>query len=86
MKINGSIVPEAIVEAYQDYGFDKPIETALATRTAQDWYAILFKDGGHLYAVDFYPTSNGWDVSNDFIGPFESVDEFLTEPLTRSFV
>lgn len=87
MKINGMTVPDAIVRAYQEYGFAKPLETAISTRTSDDWYAILFKDRGELYAVDFVVDFEGnWEVNNDYIGPFESVEAFLTERLTRSFI
>lgn len=88
MKINGILIPSAIVKAYEDYGFAKPLQTGVATRAADGWYAILFKDSGAFYAVDFGPRFDdaGWEVTNDYIGPFESVEAFQTERLTSSFI
>jgi hypothetical protein len=87
VKINGILIPANIVKAYEDYGFAKPLETAVATRSAYDWYAILFKDSGEFYAVDFQTDFEGrWEVSNDYVGPFESVEAFQTERLVSSFI
>lgn len=86
MKINGLTVPSAIIRAYNEYGFAKPLETGIATRVSDGWYAILFKDGGNLYAVDFEETFEGFEVSNDYIGPFESVEAFQTEALSSSLI
>ena len=81
-------IPVGIRNCYEQYGFAKELTTAMAVRqSGWDWFAILLKDGGELYAVDFVTDRNGnWEVSNDYIGPFESVDAFLTEKLTSSFI
>lgn len=76
MKINGLEVPDAIVQAYQDYGFAKQIETAIATRADDDCYAILFKDRGNLYTVVFEFDGGSWYVLDDYCGPFESIEDF----------
>lgn len=82
-------VPADIAKAYNAYGFAKRLETAVAVRESRwsGWYAILFNDGGAFYAVDFVTDMRGdWEVQNDYIGPFESVDAFLTERLTTSLI
>lgn len=84
-KVTGLVIPEDIARAYEEYGFDKKLETAVASRTADGWFAILFKDSGSYYAVDFCPTLDGWEVQNDYIGPFDTVADFQEEKLTRSF-
>lgn len=76
MKIQGMIVPDAIVQAYQEYGFAKRLETALATTATDNSFSILFKDKGELYAVDFaYTTGYGWEVLSNY-HPFDSIEEF----------
>lgn len=80
---NGFTIPAAVAKAYDDYGFDKKIETAVSFRMLSDWCAILFKDRGEFYAVDFVQSIDGeWEVSNDYVGPFDSVHDFQTANLT----
>lgn len=87
MKTVLSEIPASIRKTYEEYGFSKPLDTAVATRSADGWYAILLKDHGELYAVDFVPGWNGgWEVSNDYVGPFESIEAFKTERLSASFL
>lgn len=81
-------IPESIKKCFEDYGFDPnqmKLEWAVATREANGWFAILFQlpDGTYL-AADF-SYRNGWEVQNDGIDGFESVNQFLTESLTQSF-
>lgn len=60
----------------------------VATRTAFEWFGILFKDSqGCLFYADLvgYGTdATNWRISNDS-GEIESVDEFLNAELTRGF-
>jgi hypothetical protein len=86
-----------LIEAY---GFSDPnlLDKAVATRSSEDWFAILFRDDtldDGFFAVDFryYGQSQGafddcikgWGIQNDEIGPFDTIEEFETEELTRSF-
>lgn len=71
------------IKSYWDEGVE-----VVATRTAFEWFAILFKNkNGGLFYADFngYGTdAENWHISNDSedIG---SVDEFLNAELARGF-
>ena len=75
--------PAKWIESYWDDGVE-----VVATRTAFEWFAILFKDKeGNLFYADFngYGTDpDNWRLSNDS-GEMESIDEFLNAELTRTF-
>lgn len=87
MKTKGLVIPAAIAKAFEDYGFAVKLETAVSTRSTDEWFGILFKNDGEFWAVDFVPAfEGGFEVNNDYIGPFESVEAFETESLTRSFI
>lgn len=88
-------IPADIKACFEEYGFDPKqmrLEWAVATRTATDWFAILFKrPNGTLEAVDFmhrldWNTNTwAWEVQNDGIDGFDSVNDFLNGPLTSTF-
>lgn len=87
MKSKAVVIPASIAKTFEEYGFAVKLETAVAIRSTDEWFAILFKDRKEFWAVDFLPAfEGGWEVSNDYVGPFESVEAFLTERLTRSFI
>ena len=81
------------------YGFadTKLLDKAVATRSSEEWFAILFHDteAEEFFAVDFVYCGfgqaseidriDGWEIQNDYVGPFDSIKEFKNEKLTRSF-
>jgi len=82
------------------YGFEdtKLLDKAVATRSSEDWFAILFHDteAEEFFAVDFayygrgqsphgIDRIEGWEIQNDYVGPFESIKEFKNEELKQSF-
>ena len=84
----------------EKYGFadTKLLDKAVATRSSGDWFAILFHDteAGEFFAVDFAycgtePSPHGidrikgWEIQNDYVGPFETIKEFKSEKLTQTF-
>ena len=73
-------------EAFKAYGHAAKWEDQVAHRKTDNWYAVLFKEGDEFYAVDFQWTGYGWWLSNDYVGPFESVQEFKTERLTKTLM
>jgi len=88
-------IPDAIRKCFEEYGFDESLklDDAKATRSAEEWFAILFQDqDGEYFAVDFreildFQTKEwSWEVQNDYVGPFATVNEFKTEKLTRTFL
>jgi len=81
-------IPEKIKKAFEDYGHSYTLDQAVAVRDepSRDWYAILFKVEGELSAVDFQRDINGdWEVSNDYVGPFDSIKEFKDEKLVSTW-
>ena len=99
-KIN---IPARFKKLIEDYGFEdtKLLDKAVATRSSEDWFAILFHDaeGDEYFAVDFCYAGggtgqfgllkidrvDGWEIQNDYVGPFESIKEFKNEKLTLRF-
>jgi|SRR6185369_9881088 len=85
-------IPAGVRDAFEGYGFreDFTLDKALAVRKAKDWFGILFADEekpGEFVAVDFcYMGGGEWDVQNDYIGPFASVEEFKSDPLHKSLL
>lgn len=83
-------IPASIVAAFNEYfgtdigPYGIPLDKALAVRKSNlgggSYVAILFEKDGEFFAVDF----NDGELSNDYVGPFESVKEFKTEKLRRS--
>ena len=82
----------------KNYGFKDGdlLGKAVATRSSEDWFAILFHDDDEFFAVDFVycgegtsPSGidriEGWEIQNDYVGPFDSKKEFENEKLTHSF-
>jgi len=94
-----SQIPEHFKKLIEVYGFadEKLLSKVVAVRSAEAWYAILFQDDDNLFAVDFKfyggddsdilggARRNGWEIQNDEVGPFESINEFLNTKLTHSF-
>jgi len=81
-------IPEKIKKAFEDYGHQCTLDKAVDIRFAPErsWAGILFKDDGELFAVDFQQNINGdWEVSNDYIRPFDSVKEFKETKLVDSW-
>lgn len=77
------IDPKKWIESYWNEGVE-----VVATRTAFEWFAILFKNvDGELFYADFNgfgTDADNWHISNDS-GDMESIDEFLNADLTRGF-
>jgi len=86
----------------ENYGFEdtKLLDKAVATRSSDSWFAILFHDAedeeGEFFAVDFayyghgqsphgIDRIEGWEIQNDYVGPFDSIKDFKNEKLTQSF-
>jgi len=95
-------IPSHFRQLIENYGFEdtKLLDKAVATRSSEEWFAILFRDDeeeeGEFFAVDFawrghcqsphgIDRIEGWEVQNDYVGPFESIKEFRNEELTQSF-
>lgn len=85
-------IPDYIRPVFDAYGFDESLklEDAVSSRSSNEWFAVLFKsedeDEGPFFAVDFRVGGDGWEVQNDYVGPFETVKEFETEKLTQTFI
>lgn len=82
------VIPPAILECWLKYDGGAFRDAVIATRTGQDWYAVLMQDAeGNFYAVDFnwHGPDQGWEVSNDYID-FDSVKHFKNEKLIRTFL
>ncbi len=86
-------IPPEIREAFNEYGFADHIklEDAVSTRRDDEFFAILFpnKDEepeGAFFAVTFNQTMEDWEVQCDNSGPFETIKEFDTEVLKRTFI
>jgi hypothetical protein len=77
-----SKIPAAVKTAYQEYGFTKKLETALAYREGKEFAAILFRGDGEYFGVSLRRTDNpeGFEVWNDY-RQFQSADEFHAETL-----
>jgi hypothetical protein len=88
-------IPNWVQAVFDEYGFDEKLklEDAVASRSANEWFAILFKstqehevEEGPFWAIDFRVGPDGWEVQNDYVGPFESILAFETEKLTQTFL
>ena len=85
-------IPDYIRLAFDEYGFKETLklEKAVSSRSANEWFAVLFEsedeDEGPFFAVDFRMGADSWEVQNDYVGPFDTIKEFETEPLTRTFI
>ena len=86
-------IPAEIRKVFEEYGLlAATLEDAVATRSSNEWFAILFKSKdedteklGPFWAVDFRVNMNlEWEVQNDYVGPFDSIKEFKTEKLVRT--
>ena len=73
-------------DAFKAYGHAANWEDRIAERKTDSWFAVLFRDHDELYAVDFQYDGTGWWLSNDYIGPFDSVRQFKTESLSQSLM
>lgn len=85
------VIPDVIKTVFEAYGFSDSVklESALATRSTSEWFAILFydDDAKELFAVDFrINIQQEWEVQNDYVGPFATEREFLTDKLIRSII
>lgn len=87
------VIPDHIEKVARDYFGEKDWEKhkskVVATRTAFEWYAVLVQDDDEYFAIDFtgYSTdSSKWQLSNDWVGPFETIQEFKSEALVRTFL
>lgn len=95
-------IPDYFKNLIELYGFadENLLSKAVAVRSAEAWYAILFYDPEieEYFAVDFKfyggddqhdalggARRNGWEIQNDDVGPFASINEFQSTPLTQSF-
>lgn len=80
-------IPQDIKAVFNAYGFGKntKLEDAIAVRQAPYWFAILFKRGKELFAVDFQlHDDDKWEISNDYID-MDSVEQFTTTKLIQTF-
>lgn len=86
-------IPDPIRAVFDAYGFIEAIklENAVATRSAEGWFAVLFpplgdeedQEEGQYWAIDFRKRFDGdWEIQNDWVGPFKTIGEFRTGPLT----
>lgn len=87
-KVMSVVIPPAIRKAWEEYEGATDLDTAVAIRFGEEWCGILFKDeDGELSGIDFvHAIKDGaivWDVQNDYIGPFDSVKQFMQEDLVR---
>jgi len=93
-------IHETFRQLIEGYGFEDTnlLEKAVATRASGDWFAILFHDveNKEFFAVDFQyyghgenqygiQRVNGWEIQNDYVGPFESILDFNSQKLTQRF-
>ena len=81
-------VPKHIMDCWLAYdgGSDLP-GVVVCVRESIGWFAILLDGGsGEFFAIDFNTTLEGWEVTNDYIGPFTGPKEFLSEPTTLTFL
>ncbi len=81
-------IPQGIKKAFEDYGHSYTLDQVVAMRRAPErgWFGLLFSVDGELSAVDFQRGADGeWEVSNDYIGPFDSIKEFEEEKLVSSW-
>jgi hypothetical protein len=90
-------IPQDILDCFNAYGFDQKqinLDWAIKTRSATEWYAILFRHPttGELTAVDFrheldFDTKEWhWEVQNDLIDGFDTVRDFTHGKLERYFL
>ena len=87
-KVMSVVIPPAIRKVWEEYEGTTDLDTAVAIRFGDEWCGILFNDAdGELSGIDFVLTVQDgkivWDVQNDYIGPFDSVKQFMEEELTK---
>ena len=89
--MKASSLPKWLPDVWAAY-FGEPLDPAavLATRTGEEFHAVLTACGTSFRAVTFtvqWSNEKGcavWDVADDGV-PFDTVREFKSEPLTRTF-
>ena len=74
-------IPFRFQRVILDYGFGirNILDHVVASRDLGQMFAVLLETDGVLWGIEIQNTGDGWEITNDSMGPIESIEEFMNK-------